>query len=253
MKKSTRTITDPTLIVLKKLALPFISFLTKTPITPNQVTILNFTIFVPLASYLFFRGGVVNNLIGLGLIVGYSFFDLIDGELARQKNMQSASGHWFDISLDTILQTMIMFSIALNILMSGNEMWRLMALLPLFGQSIANVLGMRLTLNFGVDPFAGNIRLDDLFKKKQLVVDVLMKNMIVPTNFFFLTFFTLRFYMIVGIIFNILPFTFVLFGAFILFRSICIYLILTLHYGRPDLDIKYATLKYLRENTNEKN
>src|SRR3989338_2970162 len=127
MKKSTRKITDPTLQLQKKMALPVIALLLKTPITANQITIFNFLIFVPVACFLFLKGGFTSNIFGLIAIIIYSFFDLVDGEVARQKNMQSALGQWLDLGLDSILQTLIMFSIAANILLGGSQ-WRVLAL-----------------------------------------------------------------------------------------------------------------------------
>lgn len=247
MKKSTRKITDPTLLLLKIFASPVIKFLMNTTITANQVTIANFLFCIPAATYLFFLGGFANNIGGLLLIVLYSFFDLVDGELARQKNMQSALGHWLDVSLDTILQSLIMFAIAANIIMGGGESWRMLALVPLFGQGIANVLGMRLTLDFGVDPFAGHRKLDILFNRKRSAIDSFLRNMLIPTNKVYLYVFTLRLYMFVGILLDMLPMTFVIFGIPILIRSFCLYLLLSLHYGYPHLAQKFATLQYLKK------
>lgn len=245
MKKSARKTTDPTLIIQRKLTAPVVTFLANTPITANQITICNFLIFATLSAYFFFKGGFVNNLLGLANIVIYSYFDLVDGGLARQKNIQSSFGHWLDMSLDSMFQTIIMFIITLNILIGGTETWRLMALLPLLGQGIANVLGIRLTLNFGVDAFIGNVTLDKLFQKKRSFIDHFIKNMVAPTDIFFLSLFTLRFYMLVGIFLNILPYTFILFGIAIIIRALSMYLILSFHYAKPEFTKKYATFLYL--------
>src|SRR3989344_5698469 len=70
-------------------------------------------------------------------------------------------------------------------------------------------------------------------------------NILAPRDIFFLSLFTHRRYMLVGIFLNILEYTFILFGIAIIVRSLSMYLILSFHYAKPALSKKYATFSYL--------
>ncbi len=247
MTTSPRKINDPTLVVMKKVSNIVVGWIVKTPITANQITISNFFVFIPLSSYFFFRGDYISNLIALGLLVANSFFDLIDGEVARRKEQTSKLGHWLDTSLDFVLQTMIMYAIAAHIFVNVDDFWKYFALLPLFGQGLANGLGLRLTYEYHIDPFSGNTRLDELFEQKRSFLDHFMKNMLIPSHVVFLALFTLRTYIFIGVVTNTLPLLFVAFGVPILIRSISMYIITSLQHAKPELSKKYATFQYLSE------
>lgn len=87
-----------TLLASYPLAIPITELLAKTPITPNQVTILSF--FISSAGvYLFYTGKLFWGAIvwQIGFI-----FDCVDGSLARKKKMVSDFGAKLDHTLDKI-------------------------------------------------------------------------------------------------------------------------------------------------------
>lgn len=77
---------------------PFIMFLVDTPITPNMVTIVNLFIVVPLI--IFASHNRMYYLIAF-LVQLYMFLDVVDGNLARNKDMKSELGRRLDIFSDT--------------------------------------------------------------------------------------------------------------------------------------------------------
>jgi phosphatidylglycerophosphate synthase len=88
--------------VMRPLAGFAVAVLSKTPATPNQVTILNLALFV-VAAALFvvlpdYRGGLVAVLV---LEISY-LFDCADGMLARYKKIASKEGHLFDFFTDEL-------------------------------------------------------------------------------------------------------------------------------------------------------
>lgn len=246
MNNKTRVDTDAILLIMKKLSDVLVHYLRNTSITPNQITSSNFLIFGPLICYFFIQGGMRNNIIAFVFLVIHSFFDLVDGELARQKNMRSDLGAWLEDSLDNLLQTIVIFSIALNILTNYESSWKYLAILAILGQSLANIYGLRLTNLFKIDPLTGNEELHKYFEKKNgSMIDDFLRNMLVPTQFAYILIFTLRFYVVIGIMFNILPHLFIVFGVFITIRSIMIYMIITLFQTKNKNLMRFGTFKYL--------
>lgn len=83
------------IVILK----PLILLLMKTSITPNMVTIFNLCLVVPLVLVV---GAQKNRFVLALLIFAYLSIDIIDGNLARNKNMCSALGKKLDTVSDTI-------------------------------------------------------------------------------------------------------------------------------------------------------
>ena len=77
--------------------------LVRTPLTPNQVTVLSFLVLLP-GAYLLSTGERIA-LIGAGLLIQLSFtLDCCDGEIARLRGLSSPFGAWFDGLLDRIAE-----------------------------------------------------------------------------------------------------------------------------------------------------
>lgn len=96
-----------------------VAILARTPIVPNQVTILNLVIFV-VASVLFvalpsFTGG----LIAVAVLELSYLFDCADGMLARHKKIASKEGHLFDFFTDEIKALMLAGALGLRGYVTG--------------------------------------------------------------------------------------------------------------------------------------
>lgn len=76
-------------VTLVKLGKPFIIFLTHTSVTPNMITLINLIIMLPLICLMAWE----KSFFALALMVQiYMFLDIVDGNLARNKHMQSELG-----------------------------------------------------------------------------------------------------------------------------------------------------------------
>lgn len=79
----------------KRVALPFIKLLLKTPITPNMISVAG--VFVSLAAgYFFLQGEYFYYIVGALLSYISALFDHADGSIARLKSMESAFGCYFE-------------------------------------------------------------------------------------------------------------------------------------------------------------
>lgn len=244
-KKKTRVDADITLLFLKKYSDKVVRLLGNTPVTPVHISVVSFVLFAPLVAYLFFIGGYVNNMLALIILVVHSFLDLMDGELARYKNLSSRLGIWLELSLDPLIQTLVILSISLNILIHYPSDFKYLVFLVILGQSYANILGTMLWAKFKLDPFVGNKAFTDIAKSTHLL-DFFLKNIIVPTHPIFGLFFTMRFLLIIGIITDRVPLAFFTFGIFITIRATVIFFVLSYYYAGSMKIQKYKVFQYLK-------
>lgn len=245
---------DPSVVILRHLANFIAKLLAKTGITPNQVTVLNFIIFTPLIFYFLVKGTYIDNLIALCLIFVTIILDLCDGILARIKSIQSKFGAWLDGSLDRIFQFLIFCAVIIGVFRNtGNWQWFLPGLGVLFGQNIANYMGFCYDREFGFDVYLGSKEFNQKFAnvKRISFLDSFLKNIIVPSNFIYISLFCCRYLLVLGILFNRLDIFLIAFGITINVRWLSMYfLYLRYSYGTEN---KLYTIKFLKELSLKKN
>lgn len=114
--------------------------LVKTPVTPNQVTIIS--LILGIASAAFFSHGAHTYTIIAGLFYFIStVFDQCDGEVARHKQMTSDFGKTFDIIVDSIVNATITIGITIAIYKTSGSGLSIMAgLLAMTGIVISLLL-----------------------------------------------------------------------------------------------------------------
>jgi len=83
----------------------------KTPVTPNQITIVVFSIGL-LASYLMLSGYFLAGTLAMHIS---SVLDGCDGEIARMKDMKSRLGAWLDTISDYVIDAIFIFCVALGL------------------------------------------------------------------------------------------------------------------------------------------
>lgn len=99
--------------IYRKISAQVTNILIKTPITPNQTTILSF-IFCLIASYFFATESYSNILWGVFFVNIFHIFDCVDGEIARIKKLSSKFGYWLDGIIDRIGLVCIVTGIVLG-------------------------------------------------------------------------------------------------------------------------------------------
>jgi phosphatidylglycerophosphate synthase len=104
---------------MRPIAAAVVAIAAKTPVTPNQVTLLNLFIFV-IACALFialpdYRGGLLAVLV---LEISYCF-DCVDGMLARHKKIASKEGHLFDFFTDEIKAVLLASALPIRFWRAG--------------------------------------------------------------------------------------------------------------------------------------
>ncbi len=88
--------------------------LSKTKITPNQITLFSFIIGI--VGIFFLSTGERINLVIAGILIFWSkIFDAVDGEIARIKRMETKTGAWLDGISDRFKENLLFFGIALGL------------------------------------------------------------------------------------------------------------------------------------------
>ena len=103
----------------------------RTPLTPNQITILSFLTGL-LGASCFLLGSYGGPVIGSLLLQFSTVLDCVDGEVARVKMLESPLGQWLDITLDTVVHIAIFLGV-------GVAVWKQdgLAAAPLLGGLLA--------------------------------------------------------------------------------------------------------------------
>ena len=125
----------------RPLSLRISKFLLKTPITPNQMTLISFAIGI-LGASLFFKGEYLFLVAGALLIHLHSVLDGCDGEIARLKIKRSKYGGWLDAVLDRYVDAVVIIGLVYGYwtITSDNQIW-LLGFVALVGSFLNSYTG----------------------------------------------------------------------------------------------------------------
>jgi phosphatidylglycerophosphate synthase len=105
--------------VMRPLAAVAVAVLARTPVTPNQVTLLNLAIFVAGAAVLVACPAREGAWVAVGLLELSYMFDCVDGMLARHKKLASKTGHLFDFFTDELKAVLLSGAVAVHLFRTG--------------------------------------------------------------------------------------------------------------------------------------
>lgn len=130
---------------------PFVHFLIRRKITPNMVTTIGLAGNAAGAALLFYAGydagGYRPNYLFVTLagvlIIAFSLFDMLDGQVARLGGMISRFGAMYDSVLDRYCEILMFGSISYYLLMTGSPVGALIAFLALMGSVLVSYVRAR--------------------------------------------------------------------------------------------------------------
>jgi len=105
--------------VMRPIAAQIVGILAPTPITPNQLTLLNLGIFVVAIALFVALPTHQGELIAVGVLELSYCFDCVDGMLARHKKIASKEGHLFDFFTDEIKAVLLAGLVAVRLYRTG--------------------------------------------------------------------------------------------------------------------------------------
>ncbi len=126
--------------IIRKISGFITGLIVKTPVTPNQITVVSLVIGI--AAAIFFSHGAHTYTIIAGVLYFIStVFDQCDGEVARFKHMESDFGRAFDIIVDSIVNAAIVAGITFALYKtSGSGFNIIIGILAISGISISILL-----------------------------------------------------------------------------------------------------------------
>lgn len=96
------------------LSRPLTQLFLKTPLRPNQITLLSAAAGIS-ASFLFIFGAKASSILGAISFEAFYILDNCDGEVARAKGQFSKFGSWLDTSVDYAVHVLAFFGIAAGV------------------------------------------------------------------------------------------------------------------------------------------
>ncbi len=104
---------------MRPIAAACVALFAKTPVTPNQLTLLSVVLFAGGAALLIALPDTRGGWIAAGVIELSYLFDCCDGMLARYRKVASKQGHLFDFFTDEIKAVMLVGGMAVRLWRSG--------------------------------------------------------------------------------------------------------------------------------------
>ena len=133
----------------RRLSTLLTALLVRTPLSPNQVTVLSFLVILP-GIYLL-STGERTFLVAAGLLIQLSFtLDCCDGEMARLRGQSSPFGAWLDGTLDRIAEVMLFVALGLALeRQTGDPRAWLYALVSFSGLAMTHIVTLMTVNAFG--------------------------------------------------------------------------------------------------------
>ncbi len=146
IKKSAKSMRDSLQQGIYVVINPFVRLLLRVGITPNIITFIGFL--GNLAAAVAIGWGAYNSIEhnldwrfltwGGGLIIGFSLFDMLDGQAARLGGLTSTFGAFFDSVLDRYCEFVTVGAVAYLFLSQGWEIAALLTFLALMGSLLVS-------------------------------------------------------------------------------------------------------------------
>ena len=106
--------------IYSKISKPISVVLFKTFLTPNQITIIS-GLFGIIGAYLLTCDDKINLIYAAIFIQLFTILDLVDGDIARMKGMQSYFGKWLDIQFDKFNDLLIILGLSVGVFLRTNN------------------------------------------------------------------------------------------------------------------------------------
>ena len=199
-------------------------------LTPNMVTIFNHGISLTCGVYCFSRGSWLWNIAGVGVMIIIGIIDYADGDLAKRTGRLSPTGVWFDSVFDVMIQNIIAGAILIGCYKQGlSVFWIVLYFVNNAGN---NLVSFYYNHQFGFSSHTGSDAFRTLMLrcKRHWEFNQFLKNLIDPTSSYIgLVVFTLRYAIVIGAFFNLMPLCLILVTIIGNFRWLVMYILFALH------------------------
>jgi len=126
MSNSTRTLPDAShqvpVPVIQRLSRLLTPLLLRTPLTPNQITVLSLALGLS-AAWQFAQGSYLGNFLGAFMFALSYVLDNCDGEVARARQVSSTFGHRFNTFSDWLVNASFFVGLGMGASSATGEIW----------------------------------------------------------------------------------------------------------------------------------
>lgn len=152
IKKSAKRVRDSLQLGIYAVINPFVRFLIRIGVTPNMVTTIGMlgniaaAVLMVIAGYQAGQTGKIPyDMVTIAgfLIIGFSLFDMLDGQVARLGNMASTFGAMYDSVLDRYCELFTLGGISYYFMMAGNIWGALVTYLAVIGSLMVSYVRAR--------------------------------------------------------------------------------------------------------------
>lgn len=237
-------------IFLRKFSVIIAYYLNKLGIHPNHVVLFRVFIFWWISIFLFSSELYRYNLLWLFTIFLCYFFDLVDGDLARNYNMKTDLGKFLDEELDSFIVTWIVLSFAIKFyFLDYASLYVYGGMFALFGIIWSAKMTNMFQAIFDISCVSWNNLLEESIKKKNRDrLSEFFYQLVTPKNFLLSFFSNFRYYLLFWILSGYIHIAVLLFSIAINLRWIVLFIVVTKYYtfrdtGKPTLALFNAMKK----------
>lgn len=211
-------------------------------ITHNQITFFPSIVFLTLAAVSFAQGTYWWGVTGIFFAFCHSFFDFIDGELARKTSTSNKLGAWSDPAFDKIGSGLLLLGVAIGVLRNHYSLfWLSITVLALFGH-----YGVQVLSHYYDGKIYGPVSEEivrQIETSKTTIVDYIIKELVFLRSFPVLFFGTLRYSLVLFILLNTTHYFVVVYAIVSNIRWMLMFFIYTQVLNQPGTKIPQVNLK----------
>lgn len=231
-KKSQKIVFGSKKILARRLSVIIAHYCDRLCIFPNQITLFRIFILGSFSIFLLYSQSYIFNLAGLFVLLVSHFLDDVDGDLARNHNKKSELGKFLDGNLDAVLLNVIILTFVLKIFFEwDSHIFVLWGFLALFGVIMSTKMTAMFQATFEIDCVEGNEKIEKWLKTTAFDTwSTFLYGLLTPKTFLLWLFSNFRYYLLIGVVFQIMPLCMWLYALAINMRWIILFLSLAFFY-----------------------
>ena len=213
-------------------------------VKPLQVLFSRIIIFWWGSLFFFFSENYTFNIIGLCMLFLCWFFDLVDGDLARNHDMTSLSWKFLDGNFDAIILNLVILTLTLKFLLQGYDIiFVIGGILALFWTIFSSRMSEYFLNIFSIDCGQWNKSLEAYLKNHTFdTLSIFLYNLMTPRSFIMGLFSNFRYFLLLWILLHQIPIAVLFFSICINFRWIILFTSLGYYYHTKDISMKSIAL-----------
>jgi len=232
--------------ILRKYTFLFAKVLRDLRISPDALIAGRLLIFGLGSAYLFYIGTYVSNMLAVLFLFTNFFLGLIGEDLARNFNLKTKLSEFLDANSHYFINSIIIISITIYMFQVEHPL-RFIGLFAFFGHSFSVKIFTFLKSTFLISVISENAKMEKFFlQNKPDLISMLLKELMIPKNFVFFLFSSIRYHLILGALLGIMPIMILLYAIMINFQWLTLVVALIYYYKFYNTEKRIIFFKALK-------